>query len=364
MQESPPAKYKVLRDELIRAVRSGEFKAGQRLPSERELAARFGVSHMTARQAVTDLVEFELLERRSRSGIYVHENSREKLSTKTLNLICYAGNDSTTTQFLKFGNQYAQKRGWRIRMTRSYDGYERPIVRSVQAGEPSLVFLDLPDLSKHMREAMIAANGRAIMIGNRMDSLGVPSVMADDRLAIRMAVAHLKEAGHEKIALIVNCCDHPVISVQIDEWKKCLAPKTSPSQLENLLIEFDQQDFQSGAEVGYEAITQYLQRPDAEATAILCLDDTIAMGAIAACRDRGLNVPEDMSFVCAKDSDIMQYLHPGVTVIDVGIENHVQLALELFDAALAGELPENDRLRLVQPKLVKRASVSRRAVTF
>lgn len=363
MQESPPAKYKILRDELIRAVRSGEFAAGQRLPSERELAARFGVSHMTARQAVTDLVDYELLERRSRSGIYVHENSREKLSTTTLNLICFASDDSTTTQFLKFGNLYAQKRGWRVRMTRSHEGYERPIVRSVQAGEPSFIFLDLPGLSKHLREAMIHANGRAIMIGNRMDDLGVPSVMADDRLAIRMAVSHLQAAGHENIALLYYWAEHPVISVQIDEWKKCLAPKTSPSLLEKLLIEVEQKDFHSGAEAGYDAVAQYLQRPDAEATAILCLDDTIAMGAIAACRDRGLKVPEDMSFVCAMDSDIMHFSNPGVTVIDVGIENHIQFALELFDAALAGKLPDDDRLRLVQPKLVKRASVCKRAVT-
>jgi DNA-binding LacI/PurR family transcriptional regulator len=358
MQGSPPAKYKVLRDELIRAIRSGEFTAGQRLPAERELAARFGVRHMTARQAVTDLVESELLDRRSRSGIYVHANSREKLSTTTLNLICYASDDSVTTQFLKFGTQCADGRGWRTRITRSREGYERPIARAVQAGEPSLVFLDLPSLSRPLRNAMIHSDGRAVMIGNRFDDHGVPSVMADDRLAMQMAISHLKEAGHTRVGLCMSNPAHPVVALQIEAWKEGFAAQASARELDARLVEVPVEEFHSGTEASYEAMLECLRSGRLDVTAFIFLDDGMALGGIAACRALGVPVPAGMSFVCTMDSDIMHYTDPGVTVIDVGIESHVRFGLDLVDAALTGELPKTDRLRLVQPRLVKRASVA------
>lgn len=360
MQDAPPAKYKVLRDELIRAIRSGEFAAGQRLPAERELAARFGVSHMTARQAVTDLVEFELLERRSRSGIYVHDNSQEKLSTTTLNLICFAGDDSTTTHFLKYGTQFAANRGWRTRITRSHEGYERPIVRAVQDGEPSIIFLDLPGLSKPLRNAMIQSNGRAVLFGNRFDDHGVPSVLADDGLAMHMAIDHLKAAGHTKVGLCTINANHPVVRVQIQAWRECFEGTATPEELDSRLIEISVEEFHGAAEATYEKMQTYLRGPGAELTAMICLEDAMVLGTVAACRSLGISVPGDMSFVCTMDSDIMIYGEPSITVIDVGIAKQVQYALELVDAALAGTLPEGERLRLVKPKLVERNSVSRR----
>ena len=49
----------------------GQAKAGERLPSEAELCERFGVSRMTARQAVAMLANEHLLERIPGSGTYV-----------------------------------------------------------------------------------------------------------------------------------------------------------------------------------------------------------------------------------------------------------------------------------------------------
>jgi GntR family transcriptional regulator len=49
----------------------GDANPGDRLPSDSELCARFGVSRMTARQAVNVLANEHLLERRRGSGTYV-----------------------------------------------------------------------------------------------------------------------------------------------------------------------------------------------------------------------------------------------------------------------------------------------------
>lgn len=64
-----PARYELIEDWLRGRVRSG--KPGDVLPSEAELAAQFGVSRMTARQAVQNLAHDGLVDRRRGAGTYI-----------------------------------------------------------------------------------------------------------------------------------------------------------------------------------------------------------------------------------------------------------------------------------------------------
>jgi len=73
--------YIAMHNELRQKVLSKEWSKGQKIPSERTLAADFNVSRMTARQAVSSLVEEGLLERRQGAGTFVASDKvREKLS--------------------------------------------------------------------------------------------------------------------------------------------------------------------------------------------------------------------------------------------------------------------------------------------
>jgi GntR family transcriptional regulator len=77
--------YYQIQQRLIGQIRSGEFRPGQPLPSLQELAARLGVSQMTARQAVRALCDQGLMYSKQGKGTFVsafkHErNFRQVLS--------------------------------------------------------------------------------------------------------------------------------------------------------------------------------------------------------------------------------------------------------------------------------------------
>jgi GntR family transcriptional regulator len=74
--------YEVIRRDLLAQVRRGLLKAGDRLPSEPELSARFGVSRMTVRQAIDRLVGEHVVVRRRGSGTYVTASSRYRRLNK------------------------------------------------------------------------------------------------------------------------------------------------------------------------------------------------------------------------------------------------------------------------------------------
>ena len=65
-----------LRDELLEEMTSSHWQPGAKLPTEGELATRFGVSRATVREAVTSLVEAGYVIRRRGSGSYVAERRR------------------------------------------------------------------------------------------------------------------------------------------------------------------------------------------------------------------------------------------------------------------------------------------------
>jgi DNA-binding FadR family transcriptional regulator len=67
----PRRLYEQISQELARAIANEEYKLGQRLPSERELAQRFGVSRPTVREAIIALELDGLVQVRLGSGVYV-----------------------------------------------------------------------------------------------------------------------------------------------------------------------------------------------------------------------------------------------------------------------------------------------------
>lgn len=80
--------YCIMRDEkkhhkihryLKLSIENGHFKVGQKIPSELDLAASFGVSRMTARKAIEQLVAENLLFQIPRNGTFVTDHHNKTI---------------------------------------------------------------------------------------------------------------------------------------------------------------------------------------------------------------------------------------------------------------------------------------------
>ena len=71
--------YRQTRDLMIRRIADGDWEPGQRLPSEWDLAAEFGVSQGTVRKALNDLADENMIVRHQGRGTFVatHTSQRE-----------------------------------------------------------------------------------------------------------------------------------------------------------------------------------------------------------------------------------------------------------------------------------------------
>ncbi len=74
---SPMPLYQQLADRLTAAIRAGSYPVGERIPSEHELADRYGIGRPTVRQATELLVRKGMLARRRGAGTFVVGRPRE-----------------------------------------------------------------------------------------------------------------------------------------------------------------------------------------------------------------------------------------------------------------------------------------------
>ncbi|OLA85423.1 MAG: hypothetical protein BHW65_03625 [Verrucomicrobia bacterium CAG:312_58_20] len=77
-------KYAELFNGVVKKIKSGEFSAGDRIPSENELIAEFGVSNTTARRALLELKSNGWVRKVRGSGTFVAEMTPDKRLVRQL----------------------------------------------------------------------------------------------------------------------------------------------------------------------------------------------------------------------------------------------------------------------------------------
>ena len=370
---APTSKYSRVRDALAEAIRSGKYSIGEKLPGERTLAAQYGISYMTIRRAVGDLVDLGLIDRRPWEGLFVTASAAaldprrnvdvgapppQSTSTTTLNVITVGHEPQHVNTLKRLASRYADDRGWSTRYVRiDHPGDTHAIGCILGGGLSLLIIPDDATMRGPVGEAVQQVGGRAVLIGNRMDNLGVPSVLADDTQAIGLAVQHLRQHGHARIGMLCDYINHPVTSVQVAKWRSCFAAECPTAELDRRLIVVDTPRFDCPTQNAYRRMCEYLRADGDAITALVCTGDESAVAAMSACRDLGRPVPESMSIVVSGDSSLAAHCNPALTCIDVDLELHVRLATEMLERALTQSSGPAGLLRLIEPRLVERGSV-------
>ncbi len=79
--------YQQIKGLILQGLQSGEWKPGEGIPSEMELAARYRVSQGTVRKAIDELASNNLLIRRQGKGTFVATHAEQQIQYRFLKLI-------------------------------------------------------------------------------------------------------------------------------------------------------------------------------------------------------------------------------------------------------------------------------------
>lgn len=195
------------------------------------------------------------------------------------------------------------------------------------------------DLGRYQR--LLDRHIPLVLVNGHADGIDAVFVSDDDHEAMRLAVSHLTELGHERIGLAVGPTHYVPVTRKIEGFKAAVGQRKPPVQHSLFTIEG-----------GRAAAAKLL---DAGVTAIVCASDLMALGAIEACRARKLRVPRDVSVIGYDDSPMMAFTDPALTTVRQAVPAMCSAAVRALLDQLAGRsVPRHEYL--FRPELVVRGS--------
>jgi DNA-binding LacI/PurR family transcriptional regulator len=184
--------------------------------------------------------------------------------------------------------------------------------------------------------------------------------MLDRGRSMKLILEHLAGLGHRKIALLGIDPQNRFGALRIPGLMRH-APEVGLDFERDFLSVFHPGETNHTFDYGYELAGELMEKSAGQLpTAIIALNDRIAIGAINRLREDGIRVPEDVSVVGYDNIAVAEHFFPTLTTVDHQTDRLMDLAvrglLERLDPEQASHPP---RELSVQPKLIIRKSTGR-----
>ena len=181
--------------------------------------------------------------------------------------------------------------------------------------------------SKEAQAILARIHNRGLPVVEMGELYGVDSVSADYTEATKEVVPYLLSLGHRRIGFVYGVGAHELGLDRLEPYQETLHAAGIPIE-PGLIVECG-----PTIEDGYQAAMKLLKlapRP----TAIIVINDLLAIGVIRAAADLGLRVPDDLSVVSYDDIPMANYLVPRLTTVTKDADTAGRKAFEILLARM------------------------------
>jgi DNA-binding LacI/PurR family transcriptional regulator len=326
-----------LAEELEKQIVSGEFKVGDKFPSERKLVKTSGLSLLTVRQSLMRLEKKGLIIRRQGAGSFV--TSREPIAERiwvSVVVMSFDTEMSAGYQFIYSAwmhgvSRVADKAGVQLSMVDLgifKDPRERLDEMSRQEKGPSGWLFS--QVHSWMLDYLVGSESRlpmkhGIIADKLMDGrLNVATV--DFAGAAAEAAAKFYALGHRRMAYIGSFGN-----LRHEGWMNGLKNLGIYEQNADLIVPDPVPVYTLivAEENGYVAGKELLRRQN-RPTAIFCTNDSRAIGVLRAAQELGVKVPEELSVIGFDNIPGSEHLKPPLATFSPPWEDVGEAAMKLL----------------------------------
>lgn len=189
----------------------------------------------------------------------------------------------------------------------------------------------------------------------------VTNIILDHYQAVKLAIAHLHELGHRRIAILRGPRAIPDSEFRWESSQQVAREmdlKLDPA----LVIRIDAAGWSMktgqhpmAPEIGYKPVQSLLERTR-DFTAVFCFNDISAIGAMRALKEAGLRVPEDVSVVGFDDILSAAYATPSLTTVRQPLTEMGKQGAQILLERIADREKEFPSEVVMSPELVVRES--------
>ncbi|MAY75763.1 MAG: hypothetical protein CMJ31_13815 [Phycisphaerae bacterium] len=333
-------------DALERRIASGEYMLKD-LPGERKLAEQFGVSYMTARKAVLELVEREILARRPNGSLVVHPGLEARQARLRVALLTPAFPAEHLLRLRAGVARATDRRGVQSRAF-EYVHWDDAIVREAIDGADGLFVIPSTEpIPPRLLRDFAAPGAKVVFLDGDLTDQGIPSVKLFAPAHLELIFEHLWELGHRRIDCLNTQGRNGEIDHRIDDWRTWLERRGGEGEL------FDDPTppYEDTTSRAHEAMRRVLSERRDRLSALVCTTQPAAVGAMRACRDVGVEVGVDVSICTINNEPTGRYFCPSLTGLEMpDIEPLLEPALGWF-ASSDESWPDDLRISPASPIL-------------
>jgi GntR family transcriptional regulator, arabinose operon transcriptional repressor len=365
-EPEPPA-HRRITDEIAGRIESGQYATGARLPSEPRLAAEFGVSRGTLRQALGSLRQGGYVDSIPGRGTFVRGPRPRVLESRrrVVGLIVPSVTRPALPEVLSAIEDELHERGYSLLVGTSGETLEQEkgrVHRILGEGVGGLIVLPLdgrPDPTLYRQ--LLDDGFPLVLIDRHIVGLSIDAVLPDNVGGAFVAVSHLIELGHRRIAFVSsdNLLTTSVLE-RLQGYQQALraggiAPEPELIFARLPAIPPDGIDEDRVIVNNARRIVRYLSGQPLP-TAVFALHDRIAISVLEAAAGLGLRVPEDLAIVGFDDDPLAQKLRVPLTTIAQPRDQIGRTAAAMIADRIEGRRTETARIVLPTQLVIRRSS--------
>jgi DNA-binding LacI/PurR family transcriptional regulator len=292
-----------------RRIAAGDYMLKD-IPGERRLAEEAGVSYMTARKAVQELIARRVLSRRPNGSLVVHPGSRKDRPARVA-LLTPAYPSPHLVRCRAAATQAADRQNVLLRPV-EYVHWHDPVVREAVEGSDGLFVIPSTEpIPPSLLKTFGTGEHKVVFFDDDMTAHGIPSIRLFASGHIVRLFEHLWTQGHRRIDCLNTQGRNDEIERRIGEWQAWMEARGATGAL----WDWPAEPFADPLVNGSAAMRHVLAkrtRPEA----IVCTTQPAALGAMRACYDAGLAVGRDLAICTINNEPTGRYFCPSLTGLE------------------------------------------------
>ncbi len=347
-QESPVPAFWQISQTITEAIRLGNYKKGDRLPSERQLSLFFNVARGTVRHALEHLVAEGILVKEASRGVFIGDVSPANARMHKIGFVTWhirgVEFHLATLEILRGINDALEQQDYSLEML-TVDPFMLPKIKEIvsRKGWEGIILVGQQFSDSTIREL----SRETVLVSSRAEADF--KVLIDYQDAAYRVTEHLLALGHRQIALINGKKELPVVGAICAGYHRALAEYGVAA--DSRLIRCDSYDPKASW-----TFTRDLLSSNNPPTAIITGDDYMAVAALQAMKELGVACPDDLSLASFNNFNFTEYTNPSLTTFAVPFSELGRELAGLLKMRITGEDAQSEKI--LRGRLIVRQSTA------
>ena len=300
-------------------IKSGQLRAGDRLPSLRSIASHFNTSITPVRQATQLFIKKGVLENIHGSGVFLKQETLNRTRTNRIGLLfSHAKNSLLESPYFreivtgvdKGTFEIRNSLVWQALVPDTGENFAENIYKTMEIVDGLILVAPLRRVYEEIEETLLGINKPVVVLEWEGASESINAVLFDSAANTETGMNFLLSLGHQRIGYI-----------GWGSWvdpEKNTAERKSFNAYRNILFENrlpikDEYIIQNLFYDDPEPLREMLKRPDLP-TALFCFTSSSALMIADVARELGIGIPDDLSVIGIGDTD-QNVRDRGITTI-------------------------------------------------